>query len=231
MSSPTVSVKMVRVTSPANAQSTIAQLDSVLAEYRTAERRADGEIPNDSADLHALLTRSVAAIERAAPAGSAYERDADDARKIAWAPDRLTALVGIIRALRADYVGGFMQRVEELIHAGVFDDFLEMADGLLKSGYKDPSAVIGGSVLEEHLRKLANRASVATMYQGKPVRADRLNAELVKAGVYGVLDQKSVTAWLDVRNKAAHGEYGNYDEGHVTLMLQGIRGFVARYPA
>ncbi|HEV7938415.1 MAG TPA: hypothetical protein VGP18_10385 [Solirubrobacteraceae bacterium] len=137
----------------------------------------------------------------------------------------------MVRALREDYVGGFMQQVEELIHAGVFDDFLEMANELLAKGYKDPAAVLGGSVLEEHLRKLAIRASAAISSDGKPVKADRLNADLVKASVYNVLEQKAVTSWLDLRNKAAHGHYADYDVGHVDLMLQGVRGFLMRYPA
>ena len=222
---------MASMTSPTNLQSIIAQLDSVLAEYRTAERGPDGEVLNDSADLQALLTRTVAAIARAAPGGSAYERDADNACEIAWAPRRLTALVGVIRALREDYVGGFMQQVEELIHAGLFDDFLHMASELLAKGYKDPAAVLAGSVLEEHLRKLANRAGVSAADGEKPIKADRLNADLLKATVYNQLEQKNVTAWLDLRNKAAHGHYDEYDVGHVDVMLQGVRGFVARHPA
>jgi hypothetical protein len=86
-------------------------------------------------------------------------------------------------------------------------------------------------VLEEHLRKLATNASVAVSSNERSKKADLLNAELVKAGVYNVLEQKAVTAWLDLRNKAAHGHYGEYDDAHVDLMLQGIRGFLARHPA
>ncbi len=34
-----------------------------------------------------------------------------------------------------------------------------------------------------------------------------MNTELYKAGVYGKLDNKNVTAWLDLQNKAAHAQY------------------------
>jgi len=124
-----------------------------------------------------------------------------------------------------------MQTVEELVHAGVFDDFLDMAHELLAKGYKDPAAVLGGSVLEEHLRKLASRAGVAISVGDKPKKSDLLNADLVKASVYNVLEQKGVTAWLDLRNKAAHGHFEDYDSAHVDLMLQGVRGFLTRHPA
>jgi len=69
-------------------------------------------------------------------------------------PGRLKPLAATLRALRADYVDGYMQSIVELIHAEVFADFLEMADHLVGQGYKDPAAVLAGSVLEEHLRKL-----------------------------------------------------------------------------
>lgn len=211
-------------------RSIIAHLDSVLTQYNRP-----GFDTDEAEDVRALTTRCIAVIERVAPVGSAYTRMADAlAEEQEQEPANvwyLEQLIGVVRALREDYVGGFMRQVEELVHAGVFDDFLEMAGELLSKGYKDPAAVIGGSVLEEHLRKLAARANVPILSNDKPVKADQLNAELVKKEVYNVLEQKGVTTWLDLRNKAAHGHYGDYDLAHVDLMLQGVRNFVARYPA
>ena len=57
-----------------------------------------------------------------------------------------------------------------------------------------------------------------------------MNNELGAMGAYSKLDQKSVTAWLDLRNKAAHGEYGQYTSEQVTTMLSGVREFAARVP-
>lgn len=58
-----------------------------------------------------------------------------------------------------------------------------------------------------------------------------MNDDLAKASVYGKLEQKSVTAWLDLRNKSAHGHFSEYDKKHVEIYLQGIRDFLDRYPA
>jgi hypothetical protein len=58
-----------------------------------------------------------------------------------------------------------------------------------------------------------------------------MNADLASAGVYTKLDQKSVTAWLDLRNKAAHGEYAKYSQEQVGLLVSGVRDFIARNPA
>jgi len=58
-----------------------------------------------------------------------------------------------------------------------------------------------------------------------------LNADLATSGVYGKLDQKNVTAWLDLRNKAAHGHYNEYTKEQVALLLNAVRDFVTRLPA
>ena len=87
-----------------------------------------------------------------------------------------------------------------------------MSTYLLEEGYKDPSAVLTGSVLEEHIRKLCEKNNISIFQGIKPIKADALNAELVKANIYSKLDQKNVTAWLDLRNKAAHGKYNEYSK-------------------
>lgn len=142
---------------------------------------------------------------------------------------------GILEAAKEDFEGGYLFKLESLVTAEVFADFLEMADHLLSEGYKDPAAVLIGGVLEEHLRKLctSNGVDVAwTDAKGttRPKKADRMNADLARQGVYNKLDQKNVTAWLDLRNKAAHGHYDQYTQGQVELMSSGVRDFVTRNP-
>lgn len=62
----------------------------------------------------------------------------------------------------------------------------------------------------------------------KDANADTLNAEIVKAGGYIKLDQKNVTAWLDLRNDAAHRNYSAYDKNQVKLLVAGIQDFITR---
>jgi hypothetical protein len=45
------------------------------------------------------------------------------------------------------------------------------------------------------------------------------------------MDQKNVTAWLDLRNKAAHGHYEQYQKEQVALLISGVRDFITRNPA
>jgi hypothetical protein len=140
--------------------------------------------------------------------------------------------INILQAARYEIANGWLYQIKGLVSAEIFADFLEMAEYLLEEGYKDAAAVMIGSVLEEHLRKLCdkNAIPVTTIKDGKtvPLKADTLNSELTKATIYNKLDMKQVTSWLDLRNKAAHGKYSEYAKEQVTLMLQGVMDFVRR---
>ena len=139
---------------------------------------------------------------------------------------------GILSAAREELAGGWLTTTKGLISAEIYSDFLEMAQHLLDEGYKDPAAVMAGSVLEEHLRQLCQKHGIATEATKQerlhPKKADALNADLAKKQVYNRLDQKNVTAWLDLRNKAAHGKYQDYTKEQVSLMLQSLSDFMVR---
>ena len=142
------------------------------------------------------------------------------------------ALLGVVQALREDLGSGYLQTLSEIAHAGIFSDFLEMADHLNGAGYKDAAAVVAGSTTESHLRELATKNAIPTHdVSGHPTKADKINADLAKATVYGVLDQKSITAFLDLRNRAAHGKYSEYTKDQVSNLISGITDFIKRTPA
>jgi len=144
----------------------------------------------------------------------------------------LLGAASILNQFKHEVNNGWFVSVQELITAEVFADFLEMGKHLLDEGYKDAAAVIIGSVLEKHLRQLSDNNGVDT-YTIKGTdriakKASLLNEDLKKAGVYGTLDQKSVTSWLDLRNSAAHGKYHEYVKGQVDIMYLGVLGFIGR---
>ena len=142
--------------------------------------------------------------------------------------------VGILTGIREEIAGGWLITLRGLIAAEFFADFLEMAEHLVGQGYKDPAAVLAGGVLEEHLRQLAAAKGIATVdlkdRREVPRKADTLNAELAKADAYSKLDQKSVTSWLDLRNKAAHGKYADFTQEQVAILITAVRDFVTRNP-
>lgn len=214
----------------------LTDIDSALAEYKQLRQSSKYD---DCSDHGALLvssmsTRLASTIERYAPSGS---RHIEGLRAIVegWGPhiaSGLAPLAGVLTALRDDIAAGRLATITELIHGDVFSDFLDMADHLLEEGYKDPAAVLAGGVLEEHLRKLCAKHGIASVGQnGKPKKSDTMNAELANANAYSKLDLKNVLAWLDLRNRAAHGDYAGYTKEQVALLVQSIRDFITRHPA
>jgi len=213
-----------------------AELSKILQEYTEARSRSQHSDLSDTlglAAVSALQTRCMAAVERATGGGSVYftkvSRPRDPKSQSEW--NYLAAQVGVVQSLLHDIQAGYLQTLEELVHGALFGDFLEMAQHLVESGYKDAAAVIAGSTLEAHLRQLCAKAGVPIEIGGKPKKADALNSELAAAGVYSKLDQKNVTAWLGLRNDAAHGNYTSYDGARVGLLIDGIRHFVTTHPA
>jgi hypothetical protein len=148
-------------------------------------------------------------------------------------PHKVSNGRGILTAIKTEIEEGWLQSIKGLISAEIFSDFLDMADYLLSENYKDPAAVIIGSVLEEHLRNLCIKNSLSvtiTDAKGKTTskKASALNDELAKANVYNSLEQKSVTSWLALRNNAAHGKFSEYDANQVKNMYQGVNDFIIR---
>ena len=139
---------------------------------------------------------------------------------------------GILKAAKNEIESGWIFTIKGLVSAEIFSDFLEMAEYLLEKGFKDAAAVMIGSVLEEHLRQLCHKKEIPVEIikndKFSPKKADLLNSELAASELYNKLDQKSITTWLDLRNKAAHGIYDQYTKEQVELMLQGVINFIAR---
>jgi hypothetical protein len=212
----------------------VKQLDSLLDAYKALQLKSKH---NDLSDLpkserQSLVTRAIAAIHRAGGPQSTYSLEVERIlRQNPHLHTHTSPIMGVILALREDMAGGYIQNLTELVHADIFADFLDMARHLLEKGYKDPSAVLAGSTLESHLKNLAIKHSLPVESSGKPKKANQLNADLAKSNVYSKLDEKNVTAWLDLRNKAAHGNYEEYNLDQVKLLISSIQDFISRISA
>ncbi|MEV8548140.1 hypothetical protein [Streptomyces sp. NPDC051572] len=209
----------------------VTQLDELLLGFDPWGRDHSDKrswIEQQSLTVHRLE----AAIERIATPGSVYVKQL---RKYLDESDvelKAPHVFAIASGLRQDMNEGWVRSTVELVHADMYSDYLEMADGLLAKGYKDPAAIVTGTSLEVHVRALCVKHSVdVAQPNGTPKKADTMNADLKKADAYDGLQQKQVTAWMDLRNQAAHGNYEKYDEHQVRLFIDGVRAFMIKYPA
>ena len=136
----------------------------------------------------------------------------------------------ILKATLEDLKGGYFFESKALLEAEVFGGLLEQAEELQKAGYKDAAAVIIGGVLEQHLRSMCARRSIGLLKtSGKHKMINDLNDDLAKDGAYNLLKKKQITAWADMRNNAAHGNYSAYNSNDVDAFIRDVTGFCADY--
>lgn len=211
----------------------IKQLEEILEKYKEIKL---GRKLGDREETYGLITRATAAVDRISGNKSQYIKRIEEVLKFwGYGPGtKLQSVIGSVDALHQDLKAGYLKSLSELIHAELFSDFLEMAEHLLREGYKDAAAVIAGSTLEEHLRKLCmkNEIDVEIITSSgdlRPKKADQMNSDLARESIYSKLEQKQVTAWLDIRNNSAHAHYDEYNDEQVKILILGLRDFFKRY--
>jgi len=128
---------------------------------------------------------------------------------------------GIFRAAAEDYSGGYLFNVRTLAKAEVLADAITQAKELIAAHYKDPACVLARVALESALKDLAARHGVAE------AKLEKMNTELCRVGVYNMAKQKQVTAWADIGNKAAHGDWSAYTDQDAQAMVLGVEALIA----
>ncbi|RSZ26419.1 HEPN domain-containing protein [Acinetobacter bereziniae] len=140
-------------------------------------------------------------------------------------PRVIKRLLPILVATYDDFKNGFLVSFKQIIQAEVFDRELEQAKSLLDSGYKNAAAVIAGVVLETAVKELCLNNNIDIQRR----KLTQLNDDLAKAGVYNKLQQKQITALVDIRNNAAHGDYDQFTKEDVERMIDDIERFLLNY--
>jgi hypothetical protein len=103
------------------------------------------------------------------------------------------------------------------------DDILDQAKELLGNGYKDPAGVLAGVALEVTLKEMCTKSGMPHN------KLDKMNTDLCKAGKYNMAKQKQITAWADLRNKAAHGQWSDYNQADISDFINGVERFIADF--
>jgi len=186
-------------------------------------------------EVSSVMMLAKSAISRITGPESNFAIQANSYEHIATEGLRLVRVIGVLDALLFEIEHDW-HSLNEIIHAELFADFLEMASHLQENGYKDAAAVIAGSTLETHLRKLCQKHSLAITYQNakgetKNKMGEGMNEDLAKASVYQPSMKKLITGYLSIRNDAAHGNYEKYDLMMVRGMILGIESFLVSNPA
>ncbi len=195
--------------------------------------------PEGDGIFYEKITRYASAIDRLAPPRSRYHKMADDALTRHDPPrnSRQTAerLKAILYALKEDLNESLLRSTEELIHSDLLSDFLEMAIRLIEDGFKDPAAVLAGTVLAEHLRRMCGKYEIELGQErdGKtfPKNVESMIEDLYSFQVFPSDRQRALKAWNKIRIKALLGEKEAFTTEQVINMISGMRTFIADYPA
>lgn len=212
----------------------IKHLESITQMFEDAPTENNGSI--FESDAQGVLARAEAAITKICGETSAYTSRMKAILDGSYSDGyRADLIIGIVRALKSDLEDGYLSSFSELVRGEMFENLIEMAEHLVEEGYKDAAAVIAGASLESHLRQLSNKYGVSVDYTAKDgstrkKKAEHLNQELGK-NAYSLFDQKQITAWLDLRNRAAHGNYSEYDQDQVAKLIEWVGDFISKNPA
>jgi len=218
----------------------IKKLDAVLkecGEYRFDYSKYDTDPPAEyKLYVYGLLCT---AIDNYCPPNSIQSHNAvtiiskTDLNVSSSVVSAIKRLYGIVEGIRFSYQNTLFEDIKAIVRADVFEDFIEMAEYLLSERYIGPASVVIGIVLEGHLKQLCVRHKIDTTFEkdgvSLPKRAESLNSDLLSQKVYDKGDSKQVTAWLDIRNKGAHGEWDKITKEQVDLMIRGVRHFISRF--
>jgi hypothetical protein len=145
--------------------------------------------------------------------------------------------MAFLKAIRDDFEKGFLGDITTRIEAEISADYMGQAEQLLTEGQTGkfdhvPAAVLAGAVLEKTLRALCGRQQPLVDVKDQSGRPKMLNAlidDLKKAELFNELKAKQLRAWADIRNKAAHGEFDQFNRSDVEQMVTGVRNFLADY--
>lgn len=151
---------------------------------------------------------------------------------------RETARVDALRAIFSSAAGqlraGRLSTLADGIRAEDANELLDQADALTAAGHHLAGAVVAGGALETVLRHLCSKYGIVPAGNGSIAKYQQSMATSRKAGteVISTGDEKQVLAWGDFRNEAAHTPLDflkNRTAPEVSLMIIGLRGFVAKY--
>lgn len=74
-------------------------------------------------------------INRLTPRGSIHRENAKSIATRYGVDDSyiMKSIAGILKEIRSEYESGYIQTIQELIHADVFSDFIDMTDYLIRA--------------------------------------------------------------------------------------------------
>jgi len=133
---------------------------------------------------------------------------------------------GILQSAYKDYENGYIFKIRSILTAELGDTLIEKAKSLLKGGHKNISCVVCGISLELAVKNLCENNDISIPEKSK---TEQLNIELRKSNVYNESMRKQISYWLALRNYGAHGDWDEYSDQDINLMINGVERFIGEF--
>jgi len=131
----------------------------------------------------------------------------------------------ILENLLKDAEAGLIVSVADQARAEVFDDFLDHGKAYLAAGFKNEAGVIAGVVFEDSIRRVCRK--IGLVERGKTL--DSLISALVNKSILTATKAKRARASADVRTKATHAQWDEFDKPDVENTIVFTEEFIASH--
>ena len=146
----------------------------------------------------------------------------DDENKTGIAVRIIQKLYGLLAATKDEWQRGLLRKIEHIVVAEAFDDFLDHASFYHKGNKKTESSILASAVLEDTVKRIARKHAIET----KGMSMEPLIDELVKNAVFTPVKAKRVKGFAGVRNHSLHAEWDAFDIHDVGELINGTRELI-----
>ncbi|MFI5166164.1 MAG: DUF4145 domain-containing protein [Thermoanaerobaculales bacterium] len=129
--------------------------------------------------------------------------------------------IGVFRAAKSDYEGGYLFNVERSISGEVLGDFVALAKSALREGHKDVAAVLASAALEDALKRYAAASGLSV----EDASMQTVVAALKTKGFVSGAQKTLLEAMPKLRDYAMHANWDKLSEPDVGSVI----GFVEQF--
>ncbi|MBI4223030.1 MAG: hypothetical protein HY607_10170, partial [Planctomycetes bacterium] len=122
-------------------------------------------------------------------------------------PQIIQKMQGLLSSAKEEWSKGLLRKIEYVISAATFDDFLDHAAKYHKANKKSEASVLASAVLEDTMKKVALKNGIKT----DKLSLENLIEDLVKKDIFTLVKSKRVKGYVAVRNQALHAEWDKFD--------------------
>ena len=140
------------------------------------------------------------------------------------ASDSIKKIFGLLNSAFIEWKEGFLERIEFVVAAETFDNFLDHSEDYHKANKKNEASVLASAVLEDTLKKIALKYSISQDQSLEP-----LIDEFTKNDIFTPVKAKKYKSYVGIRNSALHARWDEFDIKDVGFLIKGIKELIEDY--